>query len=219
MKLAFIGGTGPEGKGLAYRFGLAGEQVIIGSRSAERAAEAAAELQDRLGAGADAVGAFPNGEAAARADVVLITVPFSAQSTTLPALADACAGKVVVSTVVPLAFVGRLALVDSVPEGSAAEQAQALLPRSTVVGAFQNLSAHTLLAGDVSMEMDVLVCGDAAAAKSMVMSLAERIRGVRALDAGPLAACRMVEAVTAMLLNLNRRYKAHAGLRIVGIDG
>lgn len=219
MKLAFIGGTGPEGKGLAYRLALAGEDVIVGSRSAERAMEAAAELRQRLGAGAGAVGCLPNAEAAALADVVLITVPFSAQATTLPALADACAGKVVVSTVVPLAFSGRVALLDSVPEGSAAEQAQALLPRSTVVGAFQNLSAHTLLAADAPLDMDVLVGGDDAGAKRAVMELAERIRGVRALDAGPLAACRMVEAVTALLLNLNRRYKAHAGVRIVGIDG
>ncbi len=218
MKLAFIGGTGPEGKGLAYRLALAGEDVIVGSRSAERAAEAAAELRQRLGAGTATVEAMPNAEAVAAADLVLITVPFSAQAPTLPPLAVACAGKVVVSTVVPLAFSGKVALIEPVAEGSAAEQAQSLLPESKVVGAFQNLSAYTLLAGDTPLDMDVLVCGDDQEAKATVMTLAHRIRGARALDAGPLAASRMVEAITAALLNLNRRYKAHSAIRIVGVE-
>lgn len=218
MKLAFIGGTGPEGKGLAYRLALAGEDIIVGSRRIERAREAADDLRERLGARASEVMGLPNLEAAAAADTVLVTVPFSAQAATLPELGDACRGKVVVSTVVPLTFTKRGVLLEAVAEGSAAEQAAALLPGSTVVGAFQNLSAHTLLETDAPLDMDVLVCADGDEAKSAVMALAERIAGVRALDAGTLASSRMVESITALLLNINRRYRAHAGVRIVGVD-
>ncbi len=218
MKLAFIGGTGPEGKGLAYRLALAGEDVIIGSRSSERAREAAADLRERAGPGTAEIIGVPNLEAALAADLVLVTVPFNGQAATLPAQAVDCPWKEVVTNEVHLAFSKRGVLPEAVAEGSAAEQAAALLPASTVVGAFQNLSAHTLLETDDPLDMDVLVCADDDSARAAVMTLAERIQGVRALDAGPLAASRVVESITALLLNFNRRYRAHAGVRIVGVE-
>jgi NADPH-dependent F420 reductase len=214
VKVAFIGGTGPEGKGLAYRFALAGHEAIIGSRSAERADEAAREIAGRV---STSVRGAENADAAREADLVVLTVPYDAQAATLPALRDAVAGKIVVSTAVPLSFQGGKPAMRAVPEGSAAEQAQALLPQARVVGAFQNLGAAKLWAGDDPLDQDVLVCGDDADAKREVMSLAEAIRGVRAVVGGPLAASRYVEGITVLLIGVNKRYKATTGVRIVGI--
>ena len=215
MKLGFIGGTGPEGKGLAYRLALAGHEVVIGSRSRERGEAAARELGERVSQ--TSVRGAENIDAAREARVVVLTVPFDAQAETLPALREALDGKVVVSTAVPLSFDGGRPAVPAVPEGSAAEQAQALLPGARVVGAFQNLGAAKLWEGDVSLEQDVIVCADDAEAKRQVMSLAEEIRGVRAVDGGPLASARYVEPITALLVTINRRYKTVAGVRIVGV--
>jgi len=215
VKLGFIGGTGPEGKGLAYRFAVAGNEVLIGSRSRERAEAAAREVAER--SARESVGGLENGEAAREAEVVVLTVPFDAQADTLPALAAAIDGKIVVSTAVPLVFERGLASMPPVPEGSAAEQVQALLPDARVVAAFQNLAAGKLWEGDLPLDQDVLVCADDAGAKAEVMRLAEQIRGVRAVDAGPLASARYVEGITALLLNINRRHKTLAGVRIVGL--
>jgi NADPH-dependent F420 reductase len=214
MKIAFIGGTGPEGKGLAYRLALAGHEAMIGSRSVERAAEAASEIAARVSA---SVRGVENADAAREADVVVLTVPYDAQAATLPALRDAVTSKIVVSTAVPLSFSGGGPSMLAVPEGSAAEQAQALLPDARVVGAFQNLGAAKLWAGDEPLDQDVLVCGDDAGAKREVMALAEAIRGVRAVDGGPLAASRYVEGITVLLIGVNKRYKATTGVRVVGI--
>lgn len=215
MIIGFIGGTGPEGKGLAYRFALAGHDAVIGSRSAERAEEAAREVAEH--ARSDLVRGAANVDAATQADVIVLTVPFAAQADTLPPLASTVEGKIVVSTAVPLSFeAGRPAMLD-VLEGSAAEQAQSLLPGARVVGAFQNLGAAKLWEGDVPLEQDVIVCADDADAKRHVMTLSERIRGVRAVDGGPLASARYVEGITALLLNVNRRYKTLAGVRVVGL--
>jgi NADPH-dependent F420 reductase len=213
--IAFIGGTGPEGKGLAYRLALAGHRVVIGSRRRERAEKAAAEIRSRA-PNAQASGAL-NAEAVRPADVVFITVPFEAQRDTLASLVDDIADKLVVSTTVPLVFEKGRAGTAAVPEGSAAQQAQALLPGATVVGAFQNLSANTLLEAEEPLEMDVVVCADDADAKRAVMALTQQIEGLRAVDGGPLANSRYVEDLTALLLNINRRYKAHSSIRIVGI--
>jgi len=214
MKIAFIGGTGEEGMGLAYRLALAGHDCIIGSRSIERAEAAAAELREK-DAALGVTGATNEG-AVAGADLVMVTTPYSAQAATLPPLARALAGKIVVSTVVPMAFAeGRASLVD-VPEGSAAEQEQALLPDSTVIGAFHNLSAKKLLRGG-AIDADVIVCGDEAAAKNQVMALAEQIEGIRGVDGGPLANSKLVEAITVLLVAINRNYKVNAGIRIAGI--
>lgn len=222
-RIGFIGGTGPEGKGLAYRFALAGHEIVIGSRSAERAETAASEIGKRVAKAA--VRGSENADAARDGELIVLTVPFAAQADTLPALRDAIGSKIVVSTAVPLSFDpstrlraggGRPSMV-AVPEGSAAEQAQALLPSVRVVGAFQNLSAAKLRDEDALLEQDVVVCGDDADAKREVMALAEQIRGARAVDGGPLASSRYVEGITALLVAINRRYKTLAGVRIVGV--
>ena len=215
MKVGFIGGTGPEGKGLAYRFALAGHEVIVGSRNRERADEAAREIAERVPQAT--VRGAENAAAAREADVVVLTVPFSAQADTLPALAEAVAGKVVVSTAVPLAFEAGRPSMPPVPEGSAAEQAQALLPGARVAGAFQNLGAAKLWEGDKPIDQDVIVCADNAGAKRDVMALAEEIRGARAVDGGSLANARYVEGITVLLIAINRRYKTLAGVRVVGL--
>lgn len=215
MRLGFIGGTGPEGKGLAHRFALSGHEVVIGSRSRERGEEAASEVAERV-PGSTVHGA-ENGDAAREAELIVLTVPFAAQADTLPALRDTVGNKIVVSTAVPMAFDGGRATMSSVPEGSAAQQAQALLPDARVTAAFQNLSAAKLWDEQPLTEQDVLVCGDDAEAKEQVMALAEQISGVRAVDGGPLASARYVEGITVMLVGINRKYKARAGVRIVGV--
>ncbi|MGB2694151.1 MAG: NADPH-dependent F420 reductase [Dehalococcoidia bacterium] len=216
MILGFIGGTGPEGKGLAYRFALAGHEVIIGSRSAERGADAAREVAER--APNATVRGAPNVDAAREATIVLITLPFEGQADTLPALRDALAGKIVVSAAVPLSFESGRLVMPAVPEGSAAEQAQALLPRARVVGAFQNLGASKLWKSDAALDQDVIVTSEDGEAKRAVMSLAGEIRGVRAVDGGPLAASHFVEGITALLIGVNRSYKKTTGVRIVGLE-
>jgi 8-hydroxy-5-deazaflavin:NADPH oxidoreductase len=214
MKIAFIGGTGDEGMGLAFRFAGAGHDCIIGSRSSERAEASAAELREKQ-AGLPVSGA-ENGDAAKAADVVVVTTPYAAQAPTLPPLAGACAGKIVVSTVVPMSFEGSTPSLLAVPEGSAAQQEQALLPDARVVGAFQNLSARKLLRKE-PVEADVVVCSDDDGAKRDVMALAEAIEGVRGVDGGALANSQFVEAITVLLVSINRNYKTQAGIRIAGI--
>ena len=213
--IAFIGGTGPEGKGLAYRFALAGHGIVIGSRSRERGETVAGEVAERVSSAT--VRGAENADAAREAELVVLTVPFDAQAATLPDLRDAVDGKVVVSTAVPLSFEGGKPAMLAVPEGSAAEQVAALLPGARVVAAFQNLSAAKLWNEDTLLDQDVVVCGDDADAKQQVMALAEEIRGARAVDGGPLASSRYVEGITALLVNINRRYKTLAGVRIVGV--
>lgn len=213
MRIGFIGGTGEEGMGLAYRFAKAGHACVIGSRQAEKAEAAVAELKEK-DASLPISGA--TNDVACDADIVIVTTPYTAQAATLPPLASALAGKVVVSTVVPMAFeAGRASLV-AVPEGSAAEQEQSLLPESKVVAAFQNLSARKLLKGGL-LEADVVVCADHNDAKQQVMDLAEAIEGVRAVDGGALANSKMVEGITVLLVSINRAYKTQAGIRIAGI--
>jgi NADPH-dependent F420 reductase len=214
MRIGLIGGTGPEGKGLAHRFALAGHEVIVGSRSAERAQEAASEVAEHASS-ANVRGA-ENIDAAREGDVVVLTVPFDAQAATLPALAETLDGKIVVSAGVPMAFEnGRAAAVD-VAEGSAAEQAQSLLPRARVIGGFQNLGARKLWGGK-PLDQDVIVCGDDEDAKAQVMRLAEEIEGVRAVDGGALATSRFVEGITVLLVSVNKRYKVTAGIKIAGL--
>lgn len=214
MRIAFIGGTGEEGMGLAYRFALAGHACVIGSRTIEKAEASAAELRKK-GAGLD-IAAATNADAAAAGEIVVVTTPYSAHEATLPPLGDALAGKLVVSTVVPMAFEGGRASLLAVPEGSAAQQQQSLLSRSTIVAAFQNLSAKKLLKGG-PIEADVVVCADDAPAKQRVIELAAQIEGVRGVDGGALANAQMVEGITVLLVSINRNYKTQAGVRIAGI--
>ncbi len=213
--IGFLGGTGPEGRGLALRLALSGEDVIIGSRDAGRAAAAAEEVAG-LAPGAVVEGAL-NEEAAARADVVFVAVPYSAQRRTIEAVARHLAGKVVVGVTVPVRFSKGAASIQPVPDGSAALEIQALLPDSRVVAAFQTISAHDLLDPNKRVDSDVVVCSNDEGARTRIMELSGRIAGIRAVDGGGLANAAYVEGMTALILNLNRRYKARAAFRITGI--
>ena len=213
--IGFLGGTGPEGRGLALRLALAGEDVIIGSRDAGRA-EAAAEQVAGLAPGAVVEGAL-NEQAAARAGVVFVAVPYSAQRHTVEPLAHHLAGKVVVGVTVPVRFSGGEASIQPVPDGSAALEIQALLPGSRVVAAFQTVSAHDLLDPNKTVDSDVVVCSDDEDARARIMELSGRIAGIRPVDGGGLANAVYVEGMTALILNLNRRYRARAAFRITGI--
>ncbi len=213
--LAFLGGTGPEGRGLALRYALAGQEVIIGSRDPDKAKAAALKLQQK--APRDSVRGNGNREAAAQGDVVFLTVPYEAQQSLLPQLADELAGKPVVNVVAPLVFKRGRAAAVQVPEGSAAMQSQILLPRSQVVAAFQNLSATKLLATGQPMDGDVVVCSDHEEAKERIMVLVGLVKNLRGLDGGGLENARYVEQLTALLLAVNRIYKAHSSIKLVGL--
>jgi NADPH-dependent F420 reductase len=213
--IGFIGGTGPEGKGLALRFAMAGDRVAIGSRDAQRAQDAADEVRE-LQVGLSVSGGL-NEQVADESDIVFIAVPYSGHRPTLESLGDKLDGKLVVDVVAPLRFSRGVAIAVEVEEGSAAQQAQILLPNSKVVGAFHNLSAEDLMRPNVAIVSDVIVCADDKNAKSRVMELAESIEAVRAVDGGGLQNSRYVEELTALLININRIYKAHSTIKIVGI--
>jgi hypothetical protein len=210
--IGLIGGTGPEGKGLAARFAIAGLEVVIGSRSVERGTEAAAEVATLTGR---TIRGGTN-EEAATADIVVVTVPYAAQAETLAPLADAIGERVVVSTVVPLEFSRRRVAMLPV-DGSAAEEMQRLLPRARVVGAFHNLPARHLVDVAHPLEGDVIVVGDDTEAVERVVELAGLIKDVRGVKGGPLANCHYVEGLTALLINVNRLYKAETNVRVVGL--
>jgi len=215
--IAFLGGTGDQGRGLARRFALAGHPVIIGSRSAERAAAAAAELAEGLPAGADVTGST-NLEAARSADVVVVAVPWEGHGALVESVAAELAGKIVIDCVNPLGFDKQGAFALPVEEGSAAEQAAALLPDSTVVAAFHHVSAVLLLDPTVeTLDTDVMVLGDDREATDAVQALVDEIPGMRGVYAGRLRNAGQVEALTANLIAVNRRYKAHAGLRVTDV--
>ena len=213
--IGLIGGTGPEGRGLGMRFAMAGEDILIGSRDLSRAVAAAEKITGitTLGRVSGAV----NDIVAMRADPVFVTVPYEGQRPTLEHLSETLAGKVVVEVVAPIGFEKRVAHIVAVPDGSAAEEAQALLPKSRVVAAFQTISAHDLLNPTVSIDSDILVCGNDVDAKQLIMSLSNSISGARAVDGGGLSYARYVEGFTALLLNINRIYKTQSSVRIVGI--
>jgi len=211
--IGILGGTGDEGRGLACRFARAGNTVIIGSRSPERAAAAAQALGPDLG-----IRGMANADAAAAADVVIVAVPWDGHGDLLTSLAGALAGKVVIDCVNPLGFDQHGAYPLAVAEGSAAQQAAAVLPDSMVVGAFHHVSSVLLLDPAVDrVDLDVLVLGDDRRATDLVQELAARIPGTRGVYAGRLRNCGQVEALTANLVSVNRRYKAHAGLRVTDV--
>lgn len=213
--VAVLGGTGPQGRGLARRFAAAGIPVVIGSRSAERAADTAADLAQALGG--DVSGA-DNAGAAAAGDIVVVAVPWDGHGELLASLTSELAGKVVVDCVNPLGFDKQGAYALPVEEGSAAQQAEAILADSTVVGAFHNVSAVLLEDPEVaSVDTDVLVLGDVREATDLVQDLCNVIPGVRGVFGGRLRNAHQVEALTANLISVNRRYKAHAGVRITDV--
>ncbi|WP_028638548.1 NADPH-dependent F420 reductase [Nocardioides sp. URHA0032] len=213
--VAVLGGTGPQGRGLARRFAVAGVPVVIGSRSAERAAEAATRLAADL---SGEVSGADNAGAAAAGDIVVVAVPWDGHGELLASLRSELAGKVVVDCVNPLGFDKQGAYALAVEEGSAAQQAQSILPDSTVVGAFHNVSAVKLEDPEVeTVDTDVLVLGDVREATDLVQDLADVIPGVRGVYGGRLRNAHQVEALTANLISVNRRHKAHAGIRITDI--
>ena len=218
LTVAVLGGTGPQGRGLGRRFAAAGLRVVLGSRSAERAAATATEVAGSLEASAGPLTGTDNAAAAAQADVVVVAVPWDGHRDLLEELAAALTGKVVVDCVNPLGFDRQGAYALPVPEGSAAQQAAAVLTGSTVVGAFHHVSAVLLEDPAVtSVDLDVLVVGDDRAATDLVQALASLLPGARGVYAGRLRNAAQVEALTANLISVNRRYRAHAGVRITDL--
>lgn len=214
--IGLLGGTGPLGRGLALRLGLAGHPVLIGSRAIGKATEAVGKVAAKTDRELD-VRPVSNETAAREGDVVFITVPYAAQRATLSDVGAHLAGKLVVSCVNALAFDRHGPQPVLVDEGSAAQEAQALLPDSTVVGAFQNVSAVSLLEAAADVDADVLIVSDVDEAREQVADLVEQIPGMRPVIAGPLRLARPVEEMTAVLIAVNKRYEAHASLRITGL--
>ena len=211
LTVSVLGGTGEQGRGLARRFALAGIRVVLGSRDAARAQAAAADLPGQV-SGDDNAGAARAG------DVVVVAVPWDGHRELLVSLADDLRGKVVVDCVNPLGFDGQGAYALAVDEGSAAQQARAVLPDSRVVAAFHHVSAVLLLDESVAtLDTDVLVLGDDREATDLVQALAGSIPGMRGVYGGRLRNAHQVEALTANLISVNRRYKAHAGLRVTDV--
>jgi NADPH-dependent F420 reductase len=210
-RLGVLGGTGDQGRGLALRLAMSGLSVSVGSRSVERAVAAAAEL-------GHGITGFGNAECATKSDVVIAAVPWDGHKELLESLREPLVGKVVIDCVNPLGFDKQGAFVLPVEEGSAAQQAAMILPESVVVGAFHNVSAQLLL--DTSLdriETDVLVLGDVREATDAVQALVDRIPGMRGIFGGRLRNAAQVEALTANLISVNRRYKVHAGIRITDV--
>ncbi len=217
--ITIIGGTGPAGMGLALRWARAGETIIIGSRDAARAEQAADAIARRVGGTANISG-MENSAACAAADILMLTVPFEGQAALLKKLKPSIgAGSVLIDATVPLATAvgGRASRTLSVWQGSAAEQAAELVPAEvSVVAAFHNVSAE-LLGGDHPLDCDVIVCSDDPDAAELTRELAAKIPGVRAIDGGKLENARIVEQITALLISLNVRHKGHAGIRVTGL--
>ncbi len=216
--IAVLGGTGPLGSGLALRWARGGENVIIGSRDALRAQEAAEKLSARAGA---QVHGNENGAACAAADVVVVAVPYLGHASLLKSLKEQFKPEaILIDATVPLAAAigDRPTRMIGVWQGSAAEQAAELVPENvSVAAAFQNVSAE-LLDGDEAIDCDVIVCSDDARAMKIARELADKIPGLRSLDGGKLENARIVEQITALLITINIRQKSHhAGLRITGI--
>ncbi|HKI67583.1 MAG TPA: NADPH-dependent F420 reductase [Solirubrobacterales bacterium] len=217
--IPIVGGTGALGAGLALRWAQAGRPVVIGSRSAERAEQAAAKLREAV-PGAAVEGAL-NEDAAQRGEVVFLTVPFRAQSENLNNLREALRpGQILVDCTVPLAAAvsGKATRTLGVWQGSAAQQAQEMVPDGvTVVAALHSVGAAGLGDPDATLDEDVLVCGDRKADKARVARLIELIPGLRPVNAGPLETARIVEQLTPLLISVNVRYKTHAGIKLTGL--
>jgi len=216
LTVGVLGGTGDQGHGLAFRFTAAGMAVLIGSRDEGRAVGAADEVNRKVG-NRSCAGAH-NADIARRADLVIVAVPYAGHADTLRGLTGELAGKIVVDCVNPVGFDERGAYPLAVPEGSAAQQAAAALPDSRVVAAFHHVSAVLLADPQVSsVDLDVLVLGDDREATDTVQALAAVIPGMRGIYAGRLRTAGPVEALTANLIAINRRYKTHAGIRVTDV--
>jgi hypothetical protein len=216
LTIAVLGGTGKEGKGLAYRWAKAGYRVLIGSRSSERAVTAASEIIQRLEGTSSVVG-MTNLEAAQQADIAVLTVPYAAHRETLESVKDALKGKLLIDVTVPL-VPPRVTKVQMPAEGSAAQAAKAILGEDVqVAAAFQNIS-HELLMTDEEVECDVLVTGSGREARAEALKLVEAA-GLRGWDAGPIENSVVVEGLTSILININKQYDStHAGVKITGVE-
>jgi NADPH-dependent F420 reductase len=215
--IAVIGGTGPQGRGLAYRWARHGHTVVLGSRAAERAETTAAEIRERLPEAS--VRGASNAHALEGADVVVLAVPYDGHDELVAALAGGLAGKVVISCVNPLGF-DKQGPYGLPVERSAAESAAAIVPDARVVGAFHHVSAPSLWgSADYLDHEDVLVCGDDAEAKAVVIYLARAVTGRDGVDAGRLRLARQLEPLTAVLISINKRYKTRSGVAIAGLPG
>jgi hypothetical protein len=217
--IAILGGTGPAGTGLGLRLARAGESIIIGSRDAQRARDAARKIQEKAGAETKISG-DENAAACAASDFLVLTIPFEGHAALLKQIKPAIRpGSVIVDATVPLAASvgGRATRTLGVWQGSAAQETAELVPKGvSVVAAFHNLSAD-VLNGDDDADCDVIVCSDDPAASQKVQELAAKIPGVRALDGGKLENARILEQMTALLIGLNIRHKGHSGIRITGL--
>lgn len=214
--IAIIGGTGPQGRGLAFRFALHNHEVVIGSRVQERAELTAAEIRERVPAAR--ISGRTNANAVAVADVVVLAMPYDGHDELVADLADALVGKTIISCVNPLGFdrLGPFGL--DVPGGSAAEQAASLVPDAKVVGAFHHVSAVSLWGDkDFLDHEDVLVCGDDPEAKQVAIELARTVTGRDGIDGGALRLARQLEPLTAVLISINKRYKTRSGVSISGV--
>jgi NADPH-dependent F420 reductase len=222
--VAILGGTGPAGMGLALRWARAGETIVIGSRDAQRAQEAANNIKKRAGDQVRVSG-MENSAACAAADLLVLTVPFEGQAMLLKQLKPAIRpGSILVDATVALAagVGGRASRTIGVWQGSSAQQAAELVPKGvSVAAAFHNLSADLLNGdpanGDEALDCDVIVCSDDANALQLTRALAAKIPGVRAIDGGKLENARILEQITALLIGLNIRHKGHGGIRITGL--
>jgi NADPH-dependent F420 reductase len=218
--IGFIGGTGPEGRGLAVRFAAAGHDVQIGSRDATRATEAADEVKNILAEVSDAAdvrGAL-NADAAAASDIVFIAVPYAGMMASLEQLSSALSGKICVNVIAPLSFAGGIPAAAPPEIGSAAEQAAQYAPDLRWVAGLHTLSARDLLKPTTSLDTDAIICGDDDDAKTTVSDLLSEVPGLRSVDAGPLQSARYLEGATALLININKRYKSHASVTISGLN-
>ncbi len=204
--IAIIGGTGEQGMGLAMRLSMAGEEVIIGSRNAEKAKKASEIIKEKI---RDAkVTGLINEEAAEKGDIIIVSVPYKAQKNILKSISPFLSeDDIVVDVTVPLEEI----------TDSAAERAREILPpRVKLVSAFHNVSAKSLLDIDKPVDCDIIVCGDNEKSKERIMELAEKIDNLRAIDGGSLRNSRIVESITSLLMDINKRYKTNTGIRITG---
>lgn len=218
-RIAVIGGTGPQGRGLGYRWARHGHEVVIGSRSAEKAVAVAEQVAARVAdeGGSPAVTGATNAEAAAGAEVVVLAVPYAGHDELVASLAEPLAGKTVISCVNPLGF-DKAGPYGLQLESSAAEAAAALVPEATVVGAFHHVSAVTLWSDAEYLDHeDVLVCGDSADGKDVARELARSVTSRIGVDAGALRMARQLEPLTAVLISINKAYKVRSGIRVSGL--
>ncbi len=216
LTIAVLGGTGKEGKGLAYRLAKAGYRVVIGSRSSEKAISAASEIVELLDGGSSTVG-MTNLEAAQQANIALLTVPYSAHKETLESIRDALKGKILIDVTVPL-IPPKVTKVNMPPAGSAAQEAKQILgEEAEIAAAFQNIS-HELLLQDINVDCDVLVTGTSKETREEALKLVGAA-GLTGWDAGPLENSVVIEGLTSVLININKRYgSTHAGIKITGVS-